>query len=159
VWKKTQELEFPITDEVFRKIKQNPYNAPDWMWQEVEQLQEQYHFFHWHIAFPHIFEVPKHEEEVENNQVGWSGGFDVELGNTPWERIKLQEREWFSAYRPDISNTVSSAERKRKIQALQTEDPYLYALFMDECRQAEGESHFVHQSGRFPLLRNRERGR
>ncbi|GAB4367785.1 MAG: N-6 DNA methylase [Elainellaceae cyanobacterium] len=151
VWKKTQELEFPITDEVFRKIKQNPYNAPDWMRQEVERLQEQYHFFHWHIAFPHIFEVPKHEEEVENNQVGWSGGFDVELGNTPWERIKLQEREWFSAYRPDISNTVSSAERKRKIQALQTEDPYLYALFMDECRQAEGESHFVHQSGRFPL--------
>lgn len=151
VWKKTQEFAYPITDEVFRRIKQNPYNAPGWMGQEIERLREQYHFFHWHIAFAHVFEVPKHEEAVENSQVGWSGGFDVELGNTPWERIKLQEREWFSAYRPDISNTVSSAERKRKIQALQTEDLYLYIQFMESCRQAEGESHFVHQSERFPL--------
>ncbi|MGG6268523.1 Eco57I restriction-modification methylase domain-containing protein [Leptolyngbya sp. AN03gr2] len=151
VWKKTEEFDYAITDEIFQKIKQNPYNAPEWMGQEVERLREQYQFFHWHVAFAHIFQVPKHEEEVENNQMGWVGGFDVELGNTPWERITLQERAWFSAYRPDISNAVTASERKRKIQALQAEDPYLYAQFMESCRQAEGESHFLHQSGRFPL--------
>ncbi|ASC70355.1 Type IIS restriction enzyme Eco57I [Halomicronema hongdechloris C2206] len=151
VWRKTPELDYALTEEVFRKIKQNPYNAADWLWGEVESLQAQYHFFHWHVAFAHIFRVPKQAEAVENEQAGWSGGFDVELGNTPWERIKVQEREWFAAHRPDISNAVNATERKRKIQALKTEDPYLYLQFIERCRQSDGESHFIHHSGKYPL--------
>jgi len=151
VWRKTPGFDYAITEEVFRKLKQNPYNAADWLWGEVEALQAQYHFFHWHVAFAHIFRVPKQAEAVENEQAGWSGGFDVELGNTPWERIKVQEREWFAAHRPDISNAVNTTERKRKIQALKTEDPYLYVQFMDRCRQSDGESHFIHHSGMYPL--------
>jgi hypothetical protein len=144
-------LPYALTEEVFRKIKQNPYNAADWLWGEVENLQSQYSFFHWHVTFAHIFRVPKQAEAVENEQAGWSGGFDVELGNTPWERIKVQEREWFAAYRPDISNAVNATERKRKIQALKTEDPYLYLQFTERCRQSDGESHFIHHSGKYPL--------
>jgi hypothetical protein len=151
VWRKTPGFDYALTEEVFRKIKQNPYNAADWLWGEVENLQAQYHFFHWHVAFAHIFRVPKQAEAVEHEQAGWSGGFDVELGNTPWERIKVQEREWFAAYRPDISNSVNATQRKRKIQALKTEDPELYGQFMERCRQSDGESHFIHHSGKYPL--------
>ena len=151
VWRKTPGFDYAITEEVFRKIKQNPYNAADWLWREVETLQAQYRFFHWHIAFAHIFRVPKQAEAVENEQVGWSGGFDVELGNTPWERIKVQEREWFAAHRPDISNAVNATERKQKIQSLKTEDPYLYVQFTERCRQSDGESHFIHHSRKYPL--------
>ena len=151
VWRKTPELDYAITEEVFQKIKQNPYNAADWLWDEVAKLQTQYHFFHWHVTFAHIFRVPKQVEAVDNPQAGWSGGFDVELGNTPWERIKVQEREWFAAHRPDISNTVSSKERKGKIQALETEDPYLYRQFLERRRWADGQSHFIHHSGAYPL--------
>jgi hypothetical protein len=151
VWRKTAGFDYAITEEVFRKLKQNPYNAADWLWGEVETLQAQYHFFHWHVAFAHIFRVPKQAEAVENEQAGWSGGFDVELGNTPWERIKVQEREWFAAHRPDIANAVNTTERKQKIQALKAEDPYLYVQFVERCRQSDGESHFVHHSGKYPL--------
>ncbi len=31
------------------------------------------------------------------------GGFDVVLGNPPWERIKLQEQEFFAAREPEIA--------------------------------------------------------
>ena len=151
VCRKTPGLDYALTEEIFRKIKQNPYNAADWLWGEVENLQSQYSFFHWHVTFAHIFRVPKQAEAVENEQAGWSGGFDVELGNTPWERIKVQEREWFAAHRPDISNAVNATERKRKIQALRTEDPYLYIQFTERCRQSDGESHFIHHSGKYPL--------
>jgi hypothetical protein len=83
VWKKRQseELLYPITDEVFRQIERNPFNASDWMRQEVERLRDQYKFFHWHLAFPNVFQILGMSEE---NQLGWCGGFDVVLGNPPF---------------------------------------------------------------------------
>ena len=31
------------------------------------------------------------------------GGFDAVIGNPPWDRIKLQQVEWFAARRPEIA--------------------------------------------------------
>jgi len=50
---------------------------------EIRRLAGQYQFFHWHIAFPDVFRVPTKGEEPENEQAGWSGGFDVVFGNPP----------------------------------------------------------------------------
>lgn len=87
----------------------------------------------------------------ENEQAGWSGGFDVVLGNPPWERIKIQEQEWFASRRPDIANAANAAQRRRMITALAYEDPATYAAFMEDQRQATGESHLVRDSGLYPL--------
>jgi len=81
----------------------------------------------------------------------WTGGFDVVLGNPPWERIKLQEQEWFAQRRPDIARARNKAERRRLIERLSEQDPALYRAFLEDRRQAEGESHFVRHSGRYPL--------
>ena len=151
VWKKTNEFAYPITEEVFRNIEKNPHNIASWMKAEIIRLREQYQFFHWHLAFPDVFRVPAKDEEPENEQAGWSGGFDVVLGNPPWERIKIQEKEWFAAARPDIANAANAAQRRRMIAALQYEDPALYIAFIEDQRQAEGESHFIRNSDRYPL--------
>ncbi len=118
---------------------------------EVLRLREQYQFFHWHLAFPEVFRIPTENERSENEQAGWSGGFDVVLGNPPWERIKLQEKEWFASRRPDIANAANAAQRRRMISNLMREDPILYTAFLEEQRQAEGESHLVGNSNRYPL--------
>jgi N-6 DNA Methylase len=151
VWKKTGDFAYPITEEVFRNIERNPHNIASWMKAEIIRLREQYQFFHWHLAFPDVFRVPTKDEESENEQAGWSGGFDVVLGNPPWERIKIQEKEWFAQHRPDIANAANAAQRRRMIAALQYEDPAIYNAFMEDQRQATGENHIVHDSGRFPL--------
>ncbi len=103
---------------------------------EVDRLAATYSFFHWHLVFPEV---------VAN------GGFDVNLGNPPWERVKLQEKEWFAERRPDIANAPNAASRKRLIEALQTEDPMVYRQFQEALRQAEGESHLMRNSGIYPL--------
>jgi hypothetical protein len=54
------------------------------MRREIERLTEQYQFFHWHLAFPDVFRIPAKDEIPENEQTGWSGGFDVVLGNPPY---------------------------------------------------------------------------
>ncbi|WP_052889300.1 Eco57I restriction-modification methylase domain-containing protein [Thermogemmatispora carboxidivorans] len=153
VWRKrrTAELPYPITEEVRRKFEEAPEQVPGWMKAEIVRLRELYGFFHWHLAFPGVFRLPEPGEEPENPETGWSGGFDVVLSNPPWERIKLQEKEWFASRRPDIANAPNAAQRRKMIAALQDEDPALYAAFEEELQRAAYESHFVRNSGRFPL--------
>jgi len=150
VWKKTAEMRPPITDEEFRDIGRNPHALPAWRKEEIERLARQYRFFHWHLAFPEVFRVPTGDESPENEQAGWSGGFDVVLGNPPWEHTALKELEWFATRDPEIAN-AAGAERKRKIEALATSDHVLYSEFLEAKRQQHGWSHFIRNSSRYPL--------
>ena len=150
VWKKNKDFAYPITEEVFRNIERNPYNIATWMKAEILRLREQYQFFHWHLTFPDVFRVPTKDEEPENEKAGWSGGFDVVLGNPPWENTPLKEQEWFAAYRPDIAQ-VEGVKRKRMIETLAANDPALYSSFHEALRHADGVSHFVRNSERYPL--------
>lgn len=103
---------------------------------EVNRLAGQYQFFHWHLAYPEVFA---------------KGGFDAMLGNPPWERVKLQEKEWFAERIPAIANAPNAAVRKRMIEALKKTDPEIHQAFLSDLRKAEGESHFMRSSLRYPL--------
>lgn len=59
--------------------------------------------FHWPLMFPAAMRV---------------GGFDVVLGNPPWERIKLQEQEFFAHRAPEIATAPNAAARGQMIAAL-----------------------------------------
>lgn len=100
------------------------------------------HVLHWPIAFPAI----------------WArGGFDAMLGNPPWERIKLQEQEFFAARAPDIAEAPNAAARGRMIKALAAAEPgtperHLHAAFWHAKRTAEAASEFARAAGgRYPL--------
>jgi hypothetical protein len=103
---------------------------------EVECLLGQYQFFHWHLAFPEVFA---------------NGGFDCVLGNPPWERVKMQEKEWFAERSPEIASAPNAATRRRMIEELKTSDPEMYRQYLDGSRKAEGESHLLRDSDRYPL--------
>ncbi|TAK31052.1 MAG: SAM-dependent DNA methyltransferase [Chloroflexota bacterium] len=150
VWKKTKET-WPITEEEYRHVERNPHSLTPWRREEIVRLRHQYQFLHWHLAFPDVLCVPVKDEEPGNEQTGWRGGFDVVLGNPPWERTNLQEREWFATRRPDIADAPNAARRRSMIQQLAAEDPTLYGQFRAAHRQAEGEGHLIRNSGRYPL--------
>jgi hypothetical protein len=151
VWQKTEALGYPITEDVFRKVLHNPRGIERWMRDEIIRLAEQYQFFHWHLAFLNVFHKTEGGEEAENKQAGWNGGFDVILGNPPWEHTELKEKEWFAQRRPDISIAQTGNQRKRMIDVLKLSDPNLHQAFLDARRAHEGISHFVRNSGRYPL--------
>ena len=58
--------------------------TPALLAQGIPHKSLQYQFFRWHQAFPDVFRVPANGEQPENEQTGWSGGFDVVLGNPPY---------------------------------------------------------------------------
>lgn len=140
-----------VTDRVVRAIAQDPARVPPEILQTVRSLREQYSFLHLHLAFPDVFEVPKEGERPENETMGWSGGFSCVLGNPPWERVKLQEKEFFAERAPSIATAANSAARKRLIEDLALTDPALFGSFKQAVRKAEAESHILRSSGRFPL--------
>jgi hypothetical protein len=151
VWEKVQRvgLPLPLTDRIYRQLEQNPLaeNLQN-LAEYVAAIAQSYKFFHWHIAFPDVFTV---ETTAENEQTGWNGGFDVLLGNPPWERIKIQEKEWFAQRAPEIANAANAAARRKAIAELEQNNPELLADFAQDKRKAEGESHFVRVSERYPL--------
>jgi hypothetical protein len=66
----------------------------------------------------------------------------VVLGNPPWERVKLQEQEFFAPRDPEIANAPNSAARKKLIaQSATGTNPALWEEWTAASRRAEGESH------------------
>ena len=102
----------------------------------TRRIVDDYGLFHWALAFPHVLA---------------RGGFDVVLGNPPWERVKLQEQEFFARRDPVIAKARNAAERKKLIAALPATNPVLWREWTAATRIAQGQSHFVRQSGRYPL--------
>ncbi len=120
----------------------------------VSGLARRYRFFHWHVEYPHIFRVGNGTTGTDP-QTGWAGGFSCVIGNPPWERVKLQEQEFFAARSPEIANAPNAAARKKLITALahsdSPSDRDLYTEFQAELRKAAGWSHLLRVSGRYPL--------
>jgi len=79
------------------------------------------------------------------------GGFDCVIGNPPWERMKLQEREFFDVSAPAIAAAVSAATRRKLIAQLEKANPDLYARYVLAQENAEKALDHVRTSGRFPL--------
>ncbi len=70
----------------------------------------------WESAFPAIFGRDK-------------PGFDCVIGNPPWERVKLEEREFFGVSSPEIGSAANAADRKKLIAALEAENPELWGRY------------------------------
>lgn len=106
--------------------------------------------FHWPLEFPQVF-FPG---------AGRKAGFDLALGNPPWERIKLQEQEFFASRDPEIANAPNAAARRRLIEGLAsapegTAKRALFDEFAVAKRLAEASSIFARvegeEGGRYPL--------
>ena len=132
-----------ITTDTLRGLEADPEALAPAQRREIERLAGEYQFFHWHLAFPEVFEGGGGGRSV--------GGFDCVLGNPPWERVKLQEKEWFAERSPEIADAPNAVARKRMIRALADDDPELHRAFLDALRRSEGWSHLMRHSGRYPL--------
>ncbi len=127
--------------------------------QAAQQVCEQAQVFHWQLAFPQVFK---------------QGGFDCVLANPPWERIKLQEEEFFATRNKFVAEAKNKAERSQRIEWLAqgvlaqnlfpeldslaqecAAEQRLFAEFITARRTAEAASVFAHlkgeDGGRYPL--------
>ncbi|MGL6339058.1 MAG: Eco57I restriction-modification methylase domain-containing protein, partial [Waterburya sp.] len=124
----------PTSSTLFQLLQGN------WTTQKIvdaaNKLAKEKRFFHWALEFPEVFE---------------NGGFSCVLGNPPWERIKLQEKEFFATKDSAIALAQNKAARTKLINKLATNNPELLEEFEDAKHDADATSKFLRESDRCPL--------
>jgi hypothetical protein len=74
------------------------------------------------------------------------------IGNPPWDRMKLQEVEWFAARRPQIALAQRAADRKKMIAAMEKSGDPLWHDYRKAAGRAEAATRVARANGQFPLL-------
>ena len=111
---------------------------------QAQALAAEEGFLNWQVAFPGIW------QDWEGPTL--RGGFDAVIGNPPWDRIKLQQVEWFAARRPEIAKAQRAADRKKMIAALEKAADPLAEAFAEASKRAVFAAHMARASGDYPLL-------
>jgi len=126
-----QERTAPTTADVWNALNDqpNPQRAAI-----IEELSERFHFFHWRLDFPEVF---------------LCGGFDVMLGNPPWDQIECDPRDFFADTEPAIADAPNMAARNKLIAKLSSTRPELHKQFLARQREVEAVQLSIHNSGRF----------
>jgi hypothetical protein len=108
--------------------------------QAAFNLAKRVPLLHWRLGFAQVFA---------------RGGFSVILANPPWERMKLQEEEYFAERAPAVAEARNKAERERAIRSLGlsasgSPERRIYDEFNAAKQIAEAGSVFCH-GPRYPL--------
>ncbi len=80
--------------------------------------------FHFPIAFPEVF--------LRNRP-----GFDVIIGNPPWEKLRVEKDEFWARHFPGLRGITETEERDRLIQRMERARPDLVALEAEERAESE----------------------
>ena len=114
------------------------------LWNAARSIAHREGFLHWEVAFPGVW------REWQN--IRPQGGFDAVIGNPPWDRIKLQEVEWFATRSPELALAPTAAARRSGIQRLRDQGAPLAAEFDAAKVRADNLGRMVRTSSHYPLL-------
>ena len=157
--KERTDLESPVVEALvphaegsFELLAAGPDSAPsrqqprsfEEMWRRARSVASNETFLHWEVAFPGVWE----NWQDANPQ----GGFDAVIGNPPWDRIKLQEVEWFAPRDSEIAHLTTAAARKSRIRWLRDNGDPMADDFDAAKRRADRLGASVRGSGHYPLL-------
>src|ERR1019366_3592629 len=111
---------------------------------QVRELVAEERFLNWQVVFPGVWS--------DWQSATLSGGFDAIVGNPPWDRMKLQQVEWFAVRRREIALAQRADDRKRMIAALETAGDPLASAYAKAEGRAEAGVRMARTSGDYPLL-------
>ena len=114
------------------------------LFEKARELIEEERFCNWQVMFPGVWS--------EWESCGLRGGFDAVIGNPPWDRIKLQQIEWFATRRREIALAPRAADRKRMIAQLEKAGDSLAEDFGKAKKRAGHAARMARTCGDYPLL-------
>ncbi|WP_395515535.1 Eco57I restriction-modification methylase domain-containing protein [Pseudorhizobium flavum] len=121
----------PTTEELWMALNQGKMRQA---MVEAPKAARSARAFHWPLEFPHVMQ---------------GGGFDAVIGNPPWEKYTILEREFFTAI-PEIVAEANAEKRRKLIEDKLKRSPILAEAWSAAQREASAKGDFVRGSGRFP---------
>jgi len=110
----------------------------------ARELVAEENFLNWQVAFPGVWSDWQDD--------GLTGGFDAIIGNPPWDRMKLQQVEWFAARKREIALTQRASDRAKMIAALEKAGDPLASDYAKAAKRAETGTRMARNGGDYPLL-------
>ena len=111
---------------------------------QARRLIAEERFLNWQAAFPGVW--------TNWESARLAGGFDAVIGNPPWDRMKLQQVEWFATRRREIALQMRAADRKRMIAALERDGDPLARDYAVASERAAMAVRRARRGGDYPLL-------
>ncbi len=105
--------------------------------ERVLKTADQYHFFHFHLEFPEVFN---------------KGGFDCLLGNPPWEKVQPEEVKFFKGKDDKISD-AKGEKRKKLIEELKRSNQFLFNDWEKYKNEIELFSKFIKGSNDYESVK------
>ncbi len=127
-----------------QKPQQEIFNRFVEIFGQARELIAEERFLNWQVSFPGVW---ANWESAE-----LTGGFDAVIGNPPWDRMKLQQVEWFAARRREIALAQRASDRKSMIAALEAKADPLAEDFAKANARAEAAARVAREGGDYPLL-------
>ncbi|MDD9801172.1 MAG: restriction endonuclease [Deltaproteobacteria bacterium] len=131
----------------FRSSDSRPEELPELQQKlvlDARSVSRRERFLHWDVAFPGVWRYWEAGDPED--------GFDAVIGNPPWDRIRLEQVEWFSSRKPEIAGATRAADRKRMIAALAKKSDPLADEYENEQKRSKTMAALARQSGHYPLL-------
>jgi len=133
---KDEKTAIGITQNLFNDIARHSIAEKDKpLTKEIQCLAESFAFFHWHLSFPEVFA---------------RGGFDLIIGNPPWDALSPDSKEFFSAYEPRIRNEDKDGQNAIVEKLLESSS--VSRQWEKNRRDIFGIVHFIKHSGRYSLF-------
>lgn len=104
--------------------------------QQVEEYARRFRFFHYEVAFPEAFS-------------GARWGFDLIVGNPPWDKVKLFDTDFFPQYHSNYRSLKNS--EKAAVQRRLLESPQIRQAYDEAKRSTETANEYYKDKAVFPL--------
>ncbi len=105
---------------------------------EASHIASQHRFFHWPLEFPNVF----HRERA---------GFDVVVGNPPWNEITIEELAFYALREPGLRGLPNLADRRKRISEMDKQNPEWRGEFEALQEQLATVRGFFSESGGYQL--------
>ena len=100
---------------------------------KIQQMAARHRYFHWELAFPEVFTGPE-------------TGFDVVLGNPPWETVQPESLEFFTRFDP-IYRTRGKQDALTVQRDLFAQDPAIARAWNGVLQEVRSFTSFIKAAG------------
>lgn len=101
--------------------------------------------FNWAVEFPEVF------TDDDGRPLGEAGGFDIVVGNPPWEVVKPDQKEFYAQYDPLIESKLTAPQVMKRIAEIDAADPLVKSLWLQQKQRIEETAKYLKLTDEYQL--------